>query len=64
MDFLKILIFFLKQSLIEEAEVNRLSNELEQIYLLETLILWVRHNVIGMERWTDLLYSCNVTTDK
>ncbi|ODN02306.1 Transient receptor potential channel pyrexia [Orchesella cincta] len=52
------------QSLIEEAEINRLSNELEQIYLLESLIQMCREKCFGLERWSDLFYSLNVTTTK
>ncbi|CAL8072718.1 unnamed protein product [Orchesella dallaii] len=52
------------QSLIEEAEINRLCNELEQIYLLESLIQLTREKVLGLERWSNLFYSLNVTTSK
>lgn len=51
----------MKQSLIEEAEINRLSNELEQIFLLESLLLFIRDK-LGKGSLAEFFHKFNVTS--
>lgn len=60
--FVSFIKLFLIQSLIEEAEINRLSNELEQIYLLESLLLFVRAKLGNNESLARFFHRFNITS--